>query len=101
ADYVTGTLRGPARRRFEKLLPAHPNLRAAVDQWQARLMPLTLGLEPQKPPAVVWQRIEQRIGGGVAAAKPAAAQPASWWSQLFVWLGFSAGLAVAAVSLSV
>ena len=100
ADYVTGTLRGPARRRFEKLLPAHPNLRAAVDQWQVRLMPLTLGLEPQKPPAAVWKRIEQRIGGG-AATKSAAAEPMPWWSQLFVWRGLSAALTVAAVSLSV
>jgi anti-sigma-K factor RskA len=100
ADYVTGTLRGPARRRFEKLLPAHPNLRAAVDQWQARLMPLTMGLEPQKPPAVVWQRIEQRIGGA-AAAKPATADRAPWWRQLFVWRALSAALTLAAIGLSV
>src|SRR5438105_4184981 len=100
ADYVTGTLRGPARRRFEKLLPAHPSLRTAVDQWQARLMPLTLGLQPQKPPAVVWTRIEQRIGGA-PSSKPAAAQRSPWWSQLFVWRGLSVALTVAAVSLSV
>jgi len=44
ADYVAGTLRGPARRRFEALLPAHPLLRAAVRGWQDRLMPLTAPL---------------------------------------------------------
>ena len=101
ADYVTGTLRGPARRRFEKLLPAHPNLRAAVEQWQGRLMPLTLGLEPQKPPAALWKRIEQRIGGGAVPAQPAVPEHMPWWSRLFVWRTLSAVLTVAAVSLSV
>jgi len=37
AEYVTGTLRGPARRRFEQLVPAHPALRAAVRRWESRL----------------------------------------------------------------
>src|SRR2546423_13620935 len=70
ADYVAGTLRGPARRRFESLLPAHPLLRQAVRDWQTRLMPLTVSLDPQKPPAAVWQGIQARIGGG--GAPPAA-----------------------------
>jgi anti-sigma-K factor RskA len=99
ADYVTGTLRGPARRRFEALMVAHPALREAVNQWQARLMPLTVGLAPEKPPAAVWKRIESRIGG--ATAKPAAPERTPWWSQLFVWRGLSAAFAIAAVSLSV
>ena len=29
AEYVLGTLRGPARRRFDSLLAAHPALRIA------------------------------------------------------------------------
>src|SRR5436190_1309797 len=41
AEYVSGLMRGPARRRFMMLLPAHPALRRAVRDWQARLMPLT------------------------------------------------------------
>ena len=35
AEYVLGTLQGPARRRFEALQQAHPALRQAVAQWQA------------------------------------------------------------------
>ena len=37
AAYVLGTLRGPARRRFEALLPAHPALREADEGWRLRL----------------------------------------------------------------
>ncbi len=60
ADYVAGTLRGGARRRLEALLPAHPVLRDAVHDWQDRLAPLSATIEPQAPPAEVWQRIEAR-----------------------------------------
>ena len=48
--YAVGTLRGAARRRYEALLPGHPQLREALGQWQLRLMPLTLVLAPQPPP---------------------------------------------------
>ena len=97
ADFVAGTLRGAARRRFEALLPAHPSLRQAVRDWQHRLMPLTLGIAPQTPPPHVWQRIESRIGGAVVNAP--AALP--WWGRLTFWRGLSAVATVAALSLSV
>ena len=113
AAYVAGTLRGPARRRFEALLPAHPALRAARQAWQERLMPLTLVIEPVQPPPAVWQKIEARIGGQVAsgAASASAARPSSasssgdtsrgWWMQLAFWRGLSAIAGVAALSLAV
>ena len=85
AQYVAGTLRGGARRRFEALLPSHPALRNAVQVWQARLMPLTAALEPVPPPAQVWQRIERRLWP--AAESPVAAP---WWRRLGVWRGLSA-----------
>ncbi len=97
AEYVAGSLRGPARRRLEALLPAHPALRDAVFAWQERLAPLTASIEPQAPPAAVWQRIEARLDGGRAAVaavgKPAAPR---WWQRLAVWQGLS-GLALAGV----
>ncbi len=97
ADYVAGTLRGPARRRFEALLPAHANLRAAVQAWHEQLMPLTASIPPVLPPPEVWQRIEARISRG----RPLAANqtPARWWAQLAFWRGLSAFATVAAVSL--
>lgn len=95
ADYVTGTLRGRARRRFEALLPAHANLRAAVRAWQARLMPLTAAIAPQPPSPQVWRRIEARLWGGAATPAPAP----RWWARLAFWRGLSALATVAAVSL--
>jgi anti-sigma-K factor RskA len=97
AAYVAGTLRGPARRRFETLLPAHPALRAAVRAWQDRLMPLTAGVTPVPPPPQVWQRIEARLGGAAASA----AAPAPWWARLAFWRGLAALASVATVSLAV
>ena len=97
ADYVAGTLRGAARRRFEALLPAHASLSQAVRDWQDRLMPLTFGIEPQTPPPHVWQRIASRIGGTAVHAPVAV----PWWGRLTFWRGLSAVATVAALSLSV
>lgn len=91
AEYVAGTLRGPARRRFETLLAAHPALRAAVADWQARLMPLTGAVAPVAPPARVWAGIETRLW---PVAAPAPHLP--WWQRLAPWRALSA-LALAAV----
>jgi anti-sigma-K factor RskA len=74
AEYAAGTLRGPARRRLEALLPAHPALRRAVREWQERLMPLTTVLAPQPPPPSVWQRIEARIAAPKTVSR--------WWQRL-------------------
>ena len=98
AEYVAGLLRGPARRRIEALLPAHPALRAAVRAWQDRLMPLTAVIESQLPSPTVWRRIEQRLHGGAAGAAPAGA---GWWRQLAFWRSFSALAGVAALVLAV
>ena len=94
ADYVTGTLRGGARRRFEALLPAHATLRDAERAWRDRLMPLAAAVAPVEPSAALWARIETRIHGAPSATSVAAA-PEAWWRQLAFWRGLS-GLATAA-----
>ena len=97
AEYVSGALRGGARRRFESLLPAHAALRGAVHGWQARLMPLTAAVTPVQPSPLVWKRIEARIHG--VAPTPQAS--AGWWRQLAFWRSLSAVAGVAALSLGV
>lgn len=98
AEYVLGTLQGPARRRFAALLPAHPALRAAVARWEQMLHPLAAVVAPAQPPAQVWQAIEARVHGGdgaaPAAARASAAGRSPWWRTLGFWRGW-AGVATA------
>jgi anti-sigma-K factor RskA len=103
AQYVTGTLRHGARRRFESLLAGHPALQGAVTDWRDRLMPLAAPVTPVPPPPRVWSAIEARLWPAASAASttstPSAARPSGatgWWQRLALWRGLS-GLATAAV----
>jgi anti-sigma-K factor RskA len=95
AEYVSGVLRGPARRRFEALLSAHPQLRSAVQDWQARLMPLTVAVAPQTPSEGVWRAIQARIGDAPQAVPSA---PSAWWQRLSVWRAVSLVTSVATLA---
>jgi anti-sigma-K factor RskA len=87
AEYVLGTLRGRARRRFEALLPAHALLRDAVSQWEQRLMPLAEHVKPVEPSPAVWQRVQARLFSQ--------ARPTGLWQRLSLWRAL-AGVATAA-----
>jgi anti-sigma-K factor RskA len=103
ADYVLGTLRGPARRRFESLLPAHPALRSAVNDWQSRLNVLSADIAPVEPNPQVWAKVQQRLFGS-ETAKAAASQEnivTRWWQRLALWQSWAALATVAAVGLGV
>lgn len=90
AEYVLGTLRGPARRRFESLLGGHPLLRDNVAQWQARLAPLAASIDPAEPSPRVWRGIETQL----FPASEGVAEP--WWRRLGLWRAVS-GVATAAL----
>src|SRR5688572_25862723 len=85
SEYVLGTLRGPARRRFDALLPSHPALQRAVARWRGDLMPLTEGIAPVDPSQRVWDGVERTLF----------VAPLPWWQRLSLWRGVS-GLATAA-----
>lgn len=61
SEYVLGTLRGAARRRFERWQSAEWHVASRVRAWEARLIPLALRLPPVAPSQELWQRIEARI----------------------------------------
>ncbi|WP_144110390.1 anti-sigma factor domain-containing protein [Paraburkholderia sp. BCC1886] len=70
AEYVLGTLRGGARRRFQRYAEHDSLVRRAVDEWQRRISPMAELTEPRMPPATVWEAIERRLD--LSAAREAA-----------------------------
>ena len=80
AEYVLGTLRGAARRRFEAIMRADPAVEAIVRQWERGLTPLADAVPAVAPPARVWKAIEARLA-------PAAAD-SGVWSSLGFWRSF-------------
>jgi len=63
AEYVLGTMRGGARRRFEDYLrmPQHQSLRVHVANWEGHLTPLANHLPGVTPPERVWHRIDAAV----------------------------------------
>lgn len=100
AEYVLGTLRGPARRRFENLLPAHPALRHATGGWENRLAQLSSTALAVPPSPRVWAGVERRLFGEVNAVA-GGQRLAPWWQRLGLWQGATAMATVAAISLGV
>jgi len=82
AEYVLGTLRHRARRRFERWLLS-PQVGALVKAWEDRLAGLEPQLTPVAPPAAVWRGIENKLELRKLQRRPA-----------MRWLGIAASLLV-------
>lgn len=102
-QYVLGTLSTLERSALERALPQDPALRAAVAEWEARLLPLTALAAPEEPSPQLWPR----IAGSVAATRAGAALRApvragvSWWERLNLWRGLAAAGFAAAATMAV
>jgi anti-sigma-K factor RskA len=91
-EYVLGTLPLSARLQVERRLRDEPLLRAEVDAWERRLLPLTALAEPVEPSLQLWPRI---VGNLRPQAVAAAGGWRRWWDDLRLWRAL-AGVAVAA-----
>ena len=97
-EYVLGTLSAQQRLEVERRMPHEPALRAAVDAWEERLLPLTALAEPQTPPPRLWARIERSLDELLAPPKAVTRDVQRWWDSLSIWRGLAgAGLAASLV----
>jgi anti-sigma-K factor RskA len=60
-EYALGTLAGPARRRFERVLRQAPAAARAVGVWQERLDGLAGAVPAMQPSESLWQGLEERL----------------------------------------
>ncbi|MGF2735747.1 anti-sigma factor [Marinobacter sp. DUT-1] len=72
AEYVLGSLRGAARRRFEQWMMESARVRREVWFWEEKLGALAADVPENQPPASVWKNIERRLWG--AQEQPAQAE---------------------------
>ncbi|MGN6452681.1 MAG: anti-sigma factor, partial [Steroidobacteraceae bacterium] len=77
AEYALGTLRGSARRRFERLCTLSGAARAALYRWEDDWSQLSRRLPPLQPSARVWANIRGRLFGELPA-RPAPPPVRRW-----------------------
>ncbi|MGB3724953.1 MAG: anti-sigma factor, partial [Glaciecola sp.] len=62
AEYVLGTLRGGARRRFKQIIMTNKTVAATVWEWEQYVNGLGESLPPVSPDKRVWELIQTRLG---------------------------------------
>jgi anti-sigma-K factor RskA len=97
AEYVLGTLRGGARRRFQIWLQSDAHLQQMVRDWEQRLMPMVEFAEASSPRESVWQSIATRI----QTVQPSRLSLMSFFNSLDFWRSVSAMATIAVLVLAV
>ena len=95
AEYVLGTLKGGARRRFEGLLHHDRELLVLVETWTGRLLPAGLPSEEVGPSHRVWFELNQRLDDSTSTVRDKPSR-LRWFHRLWP-SGFSGASLTAAV----
>jgi len=80
-EYLLGTLRGAARRRFEASLRAEPRVAQRLEYWQSVFAPRYTDLIEVRPSVLVWRRLERTLG--------LARYRAPWFRRYGFWRGWA------------
>ncbi|MYM70805.1 RNA polymerase subunit sigma-70 [Duganella sp. FT134W] len=102
-EYVLGTLPGDARRETGQRLAREPLLRAEVDAWERRLLPLTSLALPVEPSTGLWPRIAASVQARPSASdwrEAAATGWRRWWQDVRVWRSLAGGAVAASLVLA-
>jgi anti-sigma-K factor RskA len=107
SEYALGTLRGPDRLRFERLLSTDRELRDLVEEWELRLNLLAESAPSVEPPDHVWSEIARQVTpapASTSAPASASVQAEGWldrlWDSLGFWRAATALAAAAAAALA-
>lgn len=84
-EYLIGTLRGPARRRFERALREEPGVALRLRRWQAMAPGYSAKVHAQ-PSREVWRRLEKELD------LPRYGRP--WYQREVFWAAWAAAASV-------
>lgn len=96
AEYVLGSLKGPARLRFEGWMMESGRVRQEVWFWEQQLGPLSTAAPPETPPPRIWSDIQRRLWPEPSKPKAPAPSKAGWF-----WPGWGLTATAAAVLFAV
>ena len=84
-QYVLGTLKGLARKRFQRLLLSSSKAREAIFMWEQNLNNLASAITPQAPSDSVWENILQGIESKPQPSKTVVqTKPSLWQTWSFI-----------------
>jgi len=80
-EYLVGTLRGAARRRFERALREEPLVASRLRHWQGLMVPRYSSMIETPPPASAWPRLERELG--------LSRYRTPWHRRISIWRGWA------------